>query len=128
MRPPGLRSPSGPNMRPLTSSWSTKSQACGCCWLSRPNSLKYWPAFPCRVPRGRRLQPIRFSELDRRLVVLVELEDDVRHALEVRVDRAVEEDLRVGHRETALVGVVVAELERAYVRGGRPAEVEQRVE
>src|SRR2546421_12199391 len=66
-----------------------------------------------RSVRGqRRALEIGFLQLQFRRVVLVELEDDVREALEVRIDRAVERDLGVAQREAARD----RELEETYLQ------------
>src|SRR5262249_7733 len=112
-RAPGLRSPSGPNIRPITSGWPPKSHAWGCVWLMRVDGAELGEEL-CRlgleVPRQRRRREVHLLQLDVGVVVLVELEDDVRDAGEVGIDGAVEEDLFVRQGEAALERVVIAGL------------------
>ena len=81
-----------------------------------------------QVPGQGAGREIHFLQLNLRRVVLVELEDDVRDALEVGIDGSVEEDLLVRQREATLERVVVAALDCCHVRRRRPAKVHERVE
>src|SRR5258708_35688 len=80
-----------------------------------------------QVGRERGRLQVGFLELDLRLVVLVQFQDDVAKALEIGIDRAVDGDLRVAQRKAALDGIVVAELQLGgRIRGAGPAGVNQR--
>src|SRR5262249_30883854 len=81
------------------------------------------------IGRERRRLEETFLELDFRFVVPVQLQHDVRETLEIRIDRAIDGDLRIAQRETALARIVVAELKlRRGIILRRPARVDQRAE
>src|SRR5438046_7803568 len=86
------------------------------------------PCLRLEVPRQRHGREVDLLELHFGGVVLVELEDEVRDSLEVRIDRAVDQDLLVGEREAALQRIVITTFDRGDVRRGSPAEVHQGVE
>src|SRR4051794_28902232 len=68
-------------------------------------------AFELQTERQVRRLHERFLELDLGFVVVVELEHDVGEALEIRIDRAIERDLRVAQIEAALLRIVIADFE-----------------
>jgi hypothetical protein len=69
------------------------------------------PSFGLQAPGKRRRLHEGFLDFDRRLVVVVELEDDVGESFEIWVDGAVQGQLGVARIETALLRVVVADFE-----------------
>ena len=76
--------------------------------------------------QGCRLQEC-FLGFDARLVVVVELEDNVREAFEVRIDRAVDGDFRVARIEAALLRIVIADLDSIQIARGRCRAGEYRI-
>src|SRR3954470_8471543 len=70
----------------------------------------------------------RFFELDLGLVVVVELEDDVGKAFEIRIDRAVERDLGVARVKSALLWIVVADFKPIEMALARCGQGEDRIE
>ena len=83
-------------------------------------------AFRLQSPRKVCRLHERLLDLDRRFVVVVELEHDVGKALEVRIDRAVQGQLRVARVEATLLRIMVADLdivEVARARVGQRSDV-----
>ena len=70
----------------------------------------------------------RFFQLDLRLVVVVELENDVREPFEVRIDRAVERDFGVAPVEPSLLRIVVAHFEPVEMPLARRGHGEETIE
>src|SRR4051794_6277436 len=86
------------------------------------------PAFQLQTERKARRLEECFFELDLRLVIVVELQDDVREAFEERIDSAIECDLRIAGVEAALLRIVVADFDVVNVTRARGREREHAVE
>src|SRR2546421_2542854 len=70
----------------------------------------------------------RFFKLDLGLVVVVELEYDVREPFEVRIDRAIERDLGIAPIEAALERIVIAHFQTIQMTIARSREGKHSVE
>ena len=86
------------------------------------------PALDLQIPRQRGRLHERLLHLQRGLVGVIELEDDVREPLEIRVHRAVERQLRIARVEAALLRIVVADFEPIEMLLGRDRSREHPVE
>src|SRR3954468_14541829 len=69
-----------------------------------------------------------FFQLDLGFVVVIELQDDVREAFEIRVDRAIEGDLGIASIEATLLRIVVADFELIEMAIARCCESKHAVE
>ena len=69
-----------------------------------------------------------FFDLGFSFVVVIELENDVGEALEIRIDRAVERELQVAGIEAALLWIVIAHFELIEMRIARIGERENAIE
>src|SRR5262249_34428075 len=83
--------------------------------------------FRLKIVGQRRGDRVNLLELDFSLCSTVQLVDDVREPLEVRIDRAVEGQLGVGNREAADERIVIASLKEGEIRVGGPPGVNQPV-
>src|SRR6185369_3673643 len=61
-----------------------------------------------QIPRQRGGHQVGFLQLDAGFAVLIELEDDVAGAFEIRIDGTIEHHLGVRYRKPALQRIVVA--------------------
>ena len=75
----------------------------------------------------RRLQK-RFLHFDSGFVVVVELEDNVGEAFEIRIDRAIEGELDVARVKAALLRIVIADFDAIEVARRRSGERKHSVE
>src|SRR5216117_893429 len=86
------------------------------------------PRFQLQIERQASRLHECFLYFDLGFVVVVQLENDVRESFEVRVHRAVERELDVTRIETALLRIVVADLDVIEVACAGIGEREQAVE
>src|SRR6267143_1842591 len=70
----------------------------------------------------------RFFDFDFGLVVVVELENNVGEAFEVRIDRAIECELDVPRVESPLLRIVIADFDVIEIARARAGERKQSVE
>src|SRR5207253_4020369 len=70
----------------------------------------------------------RFLDFDLGLIVVVELENNIGEAFEVRINRAVKRELDVAGVEAALLRIVIAHFDVIEVSRARISEREQAVE
>ncbi len=89
---------------------------CGWVGLIRPKAEKNCPAFSLQTRGQARGLEESFLGLDLGFVVVVELENDVREALEIGIHCAIEREFEIARIEAALKRIVIADFEPSRLR------------
>ena len=88
-------------------------------WINAAKGVEKLPGLDLQTKgQTRRLEKGLFK-LDFGLVVVVELQNNVREAFEIRIDRAVDGDFRVAGIEAPLLRIVIADLDVGEITRAR---------
>ena len=116
---PTPRSPSGPRKRPVHQRIVGKIPGVRMGRIDPAEGGEELPAFQLQIERQTGRLQKRFLDFDLGFVIVVEFENDVGEAFEVRIDRAIERELDVARVEAALLRIVIADFEAIEVARAR---------
>src|ERR1039457_6620638 len=97
-------------------------------WVDAAKGVEKLPGFDLQAERQTRRLQKRLFELDLCRVTIVELEDNVSEAFEIRIDRTVDGDFRVARIEATLLRIVVADFDLIQVARAGTGEREHAIE
>ena len=97
-------------------------------WIDSAERGEELSSFELKIEwQARRLQE-RLLNFDLRLVVVVELENNVGETFEVRIDRAIKGELDVARVESALLRIVITDFDVIEIARARAGEGKQSIE